>query len=146
MVKYAREAFSQPTNQPPNFFCLIIFQPTMPTFEQLWQLFLHRGALANQREETAKLWSNYSPEQQQHIFDTLTTKLRQRRFVHYNPMQAIRENAPRNYSGTMPANYNGARSFPDEPLVIAICNGQGGIYTRREAELFDMDIRKPFNP
>ena len=27
-----------------------------------------------------------------------------------------------------PTNYNGARSFPDEPLVRAIYNGTGGLY------------------
>ena len=43
-----------------------------------------------------------------------------------------------------PTNYNGARSFPQEPLVRAIYNGAGGIYTRREAELFNMDIKGDF--
>ena len=44
-----------------------------------------------------------------------------------------------------PHNLNGARSLPDEPLVRAIYNGVGGIYTRREAELFNMQIKGEFN-
>jgi len=43
-----------------------------------------------------------------------------------------------------PTNYNGARSLPSEPLVRAVYNGTGGIYTRREAMLFHMDIRGDF--
>ena len=39
---------------------------------------------------------------------------------------------------------NGARSFPDEPLVRAIYNGTGGLYTRREAELYGMEIKGDF--
>ncbi len=44
-----------------------------------------------------------------------------------------------------PHNLNGARSMPDEPLVRAIYNGIGGIYTRREAELYNMQIKGEFN-
>ena len=43
-----------------------------------------------------------------------------------------------------PTNYNGARSLPAEALVRAIYNGTGGIYTRREAEAFVMDIKGDF--
>ena len=45
-----------------------------------------------------------------------------------------------------PTDYNGARSFPDEPLVIATYREIGGIYTEREAKLFGMNIIKPFKP
>ena len=37
-------------------------------------------------------------------------------------------------------NYNGARSLPGDPRVRAIYNGKGGLYTRREAELYNMQI------
>ena len=43
-----------------------------------------------------------------------------------------------------PHNYNG-QSHPDEPMVIAIYREVGGIYTRRDAELYGMKIVKPFN-
>lgn len=45
-----------------------------------------------------------------------------------------------------PQNLNGARSLPDEPIVRAIYNGSGGLYTRREAELFNMQILGDFEP
>ena len=43
-----------------------------------------------------------------------------------------------------PHNLNGARSLPDEPLVRAIHNGVGGIFTRAEAQLFNMQIKGEF--
>ena len=43
-----------------------------------------------------------------------------------------------------PTNYNGARTLPNEPLVRAIYNGIGGIYTRAEAESFNMQIKGDF--
>ena len=44
----------------------------------------------------------------------------------------------------VPTNYNGAHSLPAVPLVRAVYNGTGGIYTRAEAELFRMDIKGDF--
>ena len=45
-----------------------------------------------------------------------------------------------------PTNYNG-RSFPaGAPMVIAIYNGKGGIYTKAEAELYNMIIKKEIEP
>ena len=43
-----------------------------------------------------------------------------------------------------PHNLNGARSLPDEPLVRAVHNGIGGIFTRAEAQLFNMQILGDF--
>ena len=41
-----------------------------------------------------------------------------------------------------PTNYNG-RSFPaGAPMVIAIYNGTGGVYTKADAELYNMTIKK----
>ena len=44
----------------------------------------------------------------------------------------------------VPRDYNGANSLPDEPLVVALYKGNGGIYTRQEAEDFEMEIKRPF--
>lgn len=45
-----------------------------------------------------------------------------------------------------PKDYNGAQLLPNEPLVIARYNDRAGLYTRREAELFGMNILKSFVP
>ena len=45
-----------------------------------------------------------------------------------------------------PTNYNG-RSFPKgAQMVIAIYNGKGGIYTKADAELYGMTIKKELEP
>ena len=115
----------------------------MISFDTIWLLFVQRGATANQREAAEQCWNNYSAEQQQQIYDSIRIKLQNDRFVHFVPEQAIRENARRVHMA-QPTNYNGARSLPSEPLVRAIYNGTGGIYTRREAILFHMDIKGDF--
>ena len=130
----------KPTSQPPNFFVkLIIIQPTMPTFEQLWQLFLDRGALANRRDETANIWNTYTPEQQQQIYDTITTKLNQGRFVHYNPQQAIRENANKlRLSYAEPTNYFGRPLPRGLTFYRADYHGTRGLYTEEDVKTHHM--------
>lgn len=137
---YPYNPLTQPANQPPFFEIFIFNHPTnMVTFDDLWRIFLDRGALATQRAETASFWAQYTPEQQQKIYDNIRRKLAANKFIHYTPRIAICENAPRKYNPTEPTNYNG-RSLPDEPLVRAVYNGVGGLYTRAEAELFNMQI------
>ena len=142
---YPYNPLPQPANQPPFFELLIFIQPTiMVLFNDLWQIFLDRGALATQRAETANLWARYTPEQQQRIYDSIKRKYETHKFIHYNPRLAICENAPKKYNPTEPTNYNGARSLPDEPLVRAVYCDIGGLYTRAEAELYNMQILGDF--
>ena len=50
------------------------------------------------------------------------------------------------YQVPEPTNYNG-RSFPaGAPMVIAIYNGTGGVYTKADAELYNMEIKKEIEP
>ena len=50
------------------------------------------------------------------------------------------------YQVPEPTNYNG-RSFPaGAPMVIAIYNGTGGVYTKADAELYNMTIKKEIEP
>ena len=50
------------------------------------------------------------------------------------------------YQVPEPTNYNG-RSFPTgAPMVIAIYNGTGGVYTKADAELYNMTIKKEIEP
>jgi len=44
----------------------------------------------------------------------------------------------------MPTNYNGKDIPGDKELFIAIYHGQAGIYTRQDAEDFEMIIKKRF--
>ena len=50
------------------------------------------------------------------------------------------------YKMPEPTNYNG-RSFPaGAQMVIAIYNGAGGVYTKADAELYNMEIKKEIQP
>ena len=117
----------------------------MPTFEQLWQIFLDRGALANRREETANIWNTYTPEQQQQIYDAITTKLNQGRFVHYNPLQAIRENASKTQpSYAAPTNYFGRPLPRGFTFYRADYCGQRGLYTEQDVKAHRMGNAEMF--
>ena len=48
---------------------------------------------AKRETECAALWSTYPPEMQQRIYNTIRTKLEQKKFVHYDPLRAMEENA-----------------------------------------------------
>lgn len=65
----------------------------MSLFNDLWQLLRAHGSSAKRETECAALWSTYPPQTQQRIYDTIRTKLEQNKFVHYDPLRAIEENA-----------------------------------------------------
>ena len=44
----------------------------------------------------------------------------------------------------VPTNYNGKNIPTDQELFIALYNGKAGIYTRQDAEDFEMTIKKRF--
>ena len=64
----------------------------MARFEDLWQSLLQHGSSNYKRAAAEAEWNSYSPEQQQQIYTTICQKLEQNKFVHYDPVQAIRDN------------------------------------------------------
>ena len=65
-------------------------------FEIFWTLVGNRGYVAHfYREECECLWKTFTPEQQETIYDAIEQKLQTGRFVHYNPINAIKDNLPR---------------------------------------------------
>ena len=68
----------------------------MSTFDHLWLLLGNHGGIADFfKEEASQVWSGYTLEQQREIYRAIRDKLRAGRFVHYNPVKAIRENVPK---------------------------------------------------
>ena len=65
----------------------------MSSFSELWSLLRKHGSSTKRENECAQLWETYSPALQQSILEAVRTKLEQKRFVHYDPLRAIRENA-----------------------------------------------------
>lgn len=65
----------------------------MSTFNELWQLLRDHGSSNKREQECAALWASYPPEVRQRIYDAIRLKLEQKKFVHYDPLRAMRENA-----------------------------------------------------
>ena len=68
----------------------------MTSFDFLWQLVSSHGGVAeNYKAELARIWNMYSLSQQRAIYCSIRNKLRTGKFVNYNPVKAVRENAPK---------------------------------------------------
>jgi len=67
----------------------------METFVFLWQLLESHGVVPGKKEECARLWATFTLEQQRHIYRSIRDKLQAGKFVNYNPVYAVRENAPK---------------------------------------------------
>lgn len=65
-------------------------------FEEIWPLIERHGGVAEfHKEECAQLWAELTDEQRENVFCAIRDKLLSGKFVHYNPVKAIRENLPK---------------------------------------------------
>lgn len=65
-------------------------------FDVFWNIVANHGRVAHlYRTECEQRWTTFTDEQQQAICDTIRQKLQSGRFVHYNPANAMVDNAPR---------------------------------------------------
>ena len=68
----------------------------MTSFNFLWNLIANNGSVADTyKAECARVWNEYSLDQQREIYRSIRDKLRAGKFVNYNPVKAIKENAPK---------------------------------------------------
>ena len=98
-----------------------------------------------QRREAACIneWQAMSEAKRQAIFKMLKSRADGVDSDHWkpNPLFLLRD-----FPDPQPTNYNG-RSFPmGAQMVIAIYNGTGGVYTKADAELYNMTIKKEIEP
>ena len=64
-------------------------------FEKIWEKLSKRGRVAYlYRTECEYIWKQFSPEQQQAIYNAICKKIEEGRFIHFNPANAIRDNVP----------------------------------------------------
>ena len=68
-------------------------------FETTWDALVENGSSRRNREATKHFWDMLSADKQRRAHDNITRKLREGRFVHYDPIRAIKENC-RNIPGT----------------------------------------------
>ena len=87
----------------------------MDNFNELWLLLRQHGSSNKRVDECAQLWASYSSSLQQLILETIRKKLAQRKFVHYDPLRAIQENAQALQSQTLSFREYYARYHTTEP-------------------------------
>ena len=107
----------------------------MIEFNEIWQLLVNNGASLRKEEGTRRYWQTLTPEQQQAAFTNISTKLRQGRFVHFDPIQAIKENI-RAYQLPQPTFLRGDEGGD---LVQVKYNGQFKICTRDTMTRFNLE-------
>ena len=104
-------------------------------FNNIWPVLLENGASSKKEEGTRRYWLTLSDEQQQTAFTNITTKLQQGLFVHYDPIQAIKENS-RTYLQVQP---EWLRGDEGGDIVQVRYNGAYKLCTRATMELFGLE-------
>lgn len=61
-------------------------------FDKIWSLLYEHGASERKREGAQRYWASLTTEQQQQVLTTISRKLETGRFVHFDPIRAIKEN------------------------------------------------------
>ena len=102
---------------------------------EFWSHFQDSELAQGRKSATFQLWQNRTAATRKAMADFLTENGAPKD----NPYFWVWH-----FPEPQPHNLNGARSLPDEPLVRAVHNGVGGIFTRAEAELYNMQIKGEF--
>jgi hypothetical protein len=108
----------------------------MIDFNTIWQILLEHGSARFKEEGTRRYWLTLSDEQQQTALTNITTKLQRGGFVHFDPIQAIKENCINWQKPREPTFLRG-----DEPgdLVQVKYNGLFKICTRETMNRFNLE-------
>ena len=61
-------------------------------FINIWKVLYKHGSTDWKKDECEQLWNTYTPQQQQQIYNTITDKIKNNKFVHFNPVRALQEN------------------------------------------------------
>jgi hypothetical protein len=114
---------------PPPFFKIMI------PFTNIWQLLLDNGASPRKEEGTRRYWLTLSDQQQALAFNSISRKLSERAFVHYDPIRAIKENSWQ-VKQPQPVFLRGDESGD---IVQVRYNGAYKLCTRETMELFNLE-------
>ena len=113
-------------------------------FDKIWQPLYRHGSSDRYKAEAAALWARLTPDQQQHIYVTITAKLAAGRWLQFDPVRAISEHIPpAKPSRPEPKNYQGRALPAGKTVVSARYNGAWGFYELEEAEAHGMEVRYP---
>ena len=71
----------------------------MDSFYFIWKLLSGHGRVAKfYKEECEALWRTYTLDEQRFIYSSIRRNLAEGKFVHYNPINAIKDNSPKSPS------------------------------------------------
>ena len=115
----------------------------MVTFTDLWQLLYDHGSSNYYKHDCNQIFESLEPARRQRLYDNISSKLREGKFVSFNPLEAIHDNLPRKkqqVQGT-PTNWNGSLTDPPEPTEIACYNGQWGMYTLTDIKMYGLQTK-----
>ena len=117
----------------------------MITFDDLWKLLYDHGGIDKYRVECNNLWDELSPSQRDQLFNTISNKLNIGKFVHYDPLRAMRENI-RQFKPSAPEFLTGKQQEQNWkhgiPMVQVKYNGSFLICTRATMEQFHLDYQQ----
>ena len=113
---------------------------TMISFEDFWQLLYDHGSRNYYKNETLARWNELSAEQQQTLYERISEKIRNGKFVDYNPLEAIHDNLQRTNRPLLqpPTNYAGKPLPRGFEFYLAEYNGQRGLYKAEDVKAHNM--------
>lgn len=117
-------------------------------FEAVWQALYENGSSRKNHDATKRFWNTLTAEQQHQAFMRITQKARERGFLQYDPIRAIKENI-RKYQTIEPTNLNqtaqGGSMMDTGQAEIAFYNGSWGVYSQEDIKTFRMRTKKEFD-
>ena len=127
----------------------------MIDFNNIWPLLLQNGASPRKEEGTRRYWFTLSEDRQQAAITNITRKLAEHAFVHFDPIQAIRENSwlpkaaqPHFLSGTEQDDYWKSSEWLKnrKPLVMVEYEGLCKVCTEQTMCTFDLKFKRYVKP
>ena len=67
----------------------------MTSFDFLWLMLDKHGVIERYKSDCYDKWVTFTLEQQRQIYRSIRDKLQAGKFVNYNPVKAVRDNAPK---------------------------------------------------
>ena len=65
------------------------------SFDKLWNLLDKHGVIPDRKNAAKEFWDSFDDEQKSTIYAAIQDKINKGKFVNYDPVKAIRDNAPR---------------------------------------------------
>ena len=113
------------------------------SFDYLWELLSPNPGFANVKDRCETYWNTLSLQKRRQIYWCLKKMKAEGEPIKEHPLYAIQDCNPR------PTNWNGKPGINEmlkkEKMVIAFYDGRYGTFTKKEAELFEMENPRPLN-